>query len=87
MPRWLFSFSITNLLLSFAIDIAQLSWLAILPITIKIISLLSNYVYGVSFAPKYVEQVPLDELYVKISWLTKFYNWKVQREEQKEKDL
>ena len=76
LPRILLSFSITTTLLTFAFDIERLSWLAIIPILIKVISLIGNFIYGFTFAPTYVEQVYLDEIYVKIRWLTLFNEWK-----------
>ena len=76
LPRILLSFGITTTLLTFAFDIERLSWLAIIPILIKVISLISNFVYGYTFAPTFVEQVYLDEIYVKIRWLTLFNEWK-----------
>lgn len=76
LPRILLSLAFTTTLLTFTFDIQVLSWLAIIPILIKLISLISNFVYGYVFAPTYVEQVYLDELYVKIRWLTLFNEWK-----------
>lgn len=79
LPRILLSLGLTTTLLTFTFDIQMLSWLAVIPIIIKLISLMSNFIYGFTFAPTYVEQVYLDELYVKIRWLTLFNEWKKQK--------
>ena len=76
LPRILLSFGLTTTLLTFSLDIQLLSWLAVIPIVIKVIGLITNFIYGYTFAPTYVEQVYLDELYVKIRWLTLFNDWK-----------
>ena len=79
LPRSLFSIAVTTILLSFAFDIAQLSWLAILPVLVKIGGLISHLIYGRNFADTYVEQVDLYNLLVKIRWLTRYSEWKEKR--------
>lgn len=81
LPRSLFTFSVSTMMLSFSFDIAKLSWLCLVPILVKLLSLTSNFVYGYQFAPSYVEQVPLDALYVKIRWLTLFNEWKTKNKD------
>ncbi len=79
LPRILLTLSITTTLLTFTLDIQELSWLSIFPILVKCLSLLTNFINGYIFAPVYVEQVYLDLLYVKIYWLTLFNDWSKKR--------
>lgn len=85
LPRSLFSIAVTTVLLSFAFDIANLSWLAILPVLVKTGGLLSHFLYGKNFSETYVEQVDLYNILVKIRWLTRFASWKLKRNENKAK--
>lgn len=79
LPRSLFSIGVTTILLSFAFDIASLSWLAILPVLVKTGGLLSHFLYGKNFSETYVEQVDLYNILVKIRWLTRFAEWKMKK--------
>ena len=81
LPRSLFSIAVTTILLSFAFDFANLSWLAILPVLVKTGGLLSHFLYGKNFSETYVEQVDLYNVLVKIRWLTRYAEWKLKRKE------
>lgn len=76
LPKFLLTFSFTTFLLSFGLDFTTLSWLSILPILIKVISLVMNFVYGRDFAPQYVKDTTIDGLYIRIRWVTKYTEWK-----------
>lgn len=86
LPRSLFSIAVTTILLSFAFDIAQLSWLAILPVFVKIGGLISHLIYGRNFADTYVEQVDLYNILVKIRWLTRYDEWKKKKNKKVEQN-
>lgn len=76
LPKFLISASFTTFIVSFEIDVATLSWVTILPILIKSVSLLMNFVYGRDFAPQYVKETTIDNLYTRIHWVKRFIEWK-----------
>lgn len=76
LPKFLISASFTTFMVSFGIDVATLSWVMVLPILIKSVSLLMNFVYGRNFAPQYVKETTIDNLYTRIRWVKRFTEWK-----------
>ena len=76
LPKFLYSSSITILLLSFRYEIAEINILTLLPLFAKLITLILNANFGKDFAPTYFKDTTIFNLKLRKEWITKYIEWR-----------
>lgn len=81
LPKFLYSTSITILVLSFRYELAELNILALVPLFAKLITLILNANFGKNFAPTYFNDTTIFNLKLRKEWITKYFDWKKNKKE------
>lgn len=81
LPKFLYSSSITILVLSFKYEMSEITILTLLPLFAKMITLILNANFGKNFAPTYFNDTTIFNLKLRKEWITKYFDWKKAKKE------
>ena len=84
MPKFLIFIAFTLIFFSFGLDYAKVGWISLFTLTFRLMCLVFNYSYGARFADTYVNETTIDTLYMRVRWLTRLRDWKLEKQKEKE---
>ena len=84
MPKFLIFIAFTLIFFSFGLDYARVGWISLFTLTFRLMCLVFNYSYGSRFADTYVNETTIDTLYMRVRWLTRLRDWKLEKQKENE---
>ncbi|QVK18101.1 hypothetical protein KHQ81_14940 [Mycoplasmatota bacterium] len=79
LPKFLLSISLPIFISSFVMDVKDFSPVLLLTIASKLVSLISNFMNGKSYAKVYVNEVVLYNLDYRIKYIERYVSWKAKK--------